>query len=167
MSFLSRHRERQRARAISKGEYDYELAALHLQMLVAMAAADNQLRASEIEELATFVERVQLPDADRPRLQDLLNLLIDAPPKLDELLRQLVMCSEGPRVAELFVEDLARLAHADDYIDHREEALLRMVCGAFGIAPRSLHGIDVRAASDVETEELRQLVHSMVLDVAA
>jgi tellurite resistance protein len=148
---------------MSRGEYDYELAALHLQMLVAMAAADNELRAVEVEELAHFVERVQLPEADRPRLEKLLRMLIDAPPELEPMLRQLMLYDEGPRVAELFVSDIARLAHADDYIDHREEALLRMVCGAFGLPPRSLHGHETRAASDAETEELRQLVHSLVM----
>lgn len=167
MSFLHRRRDRQRANAISKGEYDYDLAALHLQMLVAMASADNELRAIEVEELARFVERVKLPERDRPRLQDLLRLLIDSPPELDAMLRQLIEFDENPRVRELFVGDLARLAHADEYIDHREEALLRMVCGAFGLPPRSLHGDETRAASDAETEELRLLVRSLVTEAAA
>ncbi|MCW2950132.1 MAG: hypothetical protein JWN41_1145, partial [Thermoleophilia bacterium] len=109
-----------------------------------------------------FVERVKVSDEDRARLDELLRLLIDAPPELDSMLRQLVEFDQGHGVAELLVADLASIAKVDANIDHREETLLRMVCGAFGIAPRTLHAREMRAATEVETEELRQLVHALV-----
>jgi tellurite resistance protein len=165
MSFLSNRRARIRAQSVARGTYDYELAALHLQLLVAMATADHELRAVEVERLAQFVGRVGVPERDRPRLEQLLCVLIDAPPKLETMLRQIIDCNEGKGVAEIFVTDLVAIAKSDDYVDHREETLLRMVCGAFGLPPETLHARAARPVTPDETEQLRSLVHAMVADV--
>jgi len=162
MSFLGRIRARQRVKSIAAGDFGYDLAALHLRLLVAMAAADDQLRAVEVEELAKFVEVVQVTPEERVRLQELLRMLVDAPPDVHELLATLIALEEGAAVAEILVNEISSIARVDDYIDHREEALLRLVCGAFGLPPRTLYTGVTRVPTADETAQLRDLVHTLV-----
>ncbi|MCW2959845.1 MAG: Tellurite resistance protein TerB [Thermoleophilia bacterium] len=160
MNFLARRRARQTAP--SGSTYAYELAALHLQLMVGMAAADEELRSVEVETLASFIDRSTLRDAELERLEELLRMLVAAPPPLEQLLEQLMQSRHRPKVAAQLVADLASVAHADDFVDPREETLLRLVCGALGVAPATLYQGTARAASDAETEQLRALVHSLV-----
>lgn len=141
--------------------YELELAELHLRLLVAMAAADDTISDDEADQLRAFVER-SAPVHGRARLDALLGELLADTPDLQALLRDIVAQAHGTGLGEALVDDLALIAHADEDVDHREEALLRLVCGAFGIAPRSLHGSEGRAAGDVSAEELQRFVHALV-----
>ena len=132
--FLQRRRARQRE-DMSGRTYTFELAALHLQLLVAMAAVDDQLRSIEVEEVGAFVDRASLPPADRARLELLVRTSIDAPPQLELLLEGLSSLARRPALAQLLVSDLARVAASDDHAHPRESDLLDLVCETLQLEP--------------------------------
>ena len=159
MGFL----ERRRTRQALGGSYGYELAALHLQLLVAMAAADHELRPCEIDELAQFIDRSHLDENDTARLDQLLRMLMGAPPEVEQLLEQLAPLRAQRKLATALVGDLERVACSDSRIDEREEALLQVVCTALGVRPRSLH----RAGSHRLGGGRRDALQAVVRDAAA
>jgi hypothetical protein len=92
----------------------------------------------------------------------MLDALVARPPALDELLRALVDRITDPALAQLLVDDLRRIARLDDHVDPREEAMLRMVCGALEIAPVSLYDEVDRAVSDASAADLARLVRDLL-----
>lgn len=117
----------------STDSYEFELIALRLRLLTAMAAADDRITELEVDALHDFVERVAPSASDRARLDDMLDELFEAPPKLDEVLDDLAGHAEHHHLGQALVMELAHLAGTDDEIDHREEFLLDLVCDAFGL----------------------------------
>jgi uncharacterized tellurite resistance protein B-like protein len=152
---------RWRRRSGSRQSYCYQRAALRMQLLVAMAASDERVQMGEVDSIAQLVDDMQLRADEVKRLDQLLRMLLEAPPQITDLLEQLVQQMPSRRVAEAFASDLAHIAYADGHIDEREERLLRLLCGAFGIEPRTLHDASPVALADSEREELRVLLASI------
>jgi hypothetical protein len=122
----------------------------------------------ESAELRTFVAQAPVSDAQRTYLEQLLVVLTDNPPPLDQLLRSLVERMDSADLADVLLDDLVAMANVDGVIDPREEGLLRLVCGALQIDPVSLYEPHERAGSDASAAELAQLVRGLLqLDGAA
>ncbi|MCW2923844.1 MAG: Tellurite resistance protein TerB [Thermoleophilia bacterium] len=134
MSFLARRRARQRSGG-SRRTYTYELAALHLQLLAAMAGIDDEVRSIEVEEVLAFIDRTNLAPEDIERLEGLARISVQTPPDLEFLGGQLAKLAGKPALATLLVTDLARVAAADSRADPREVALLEFVCAALDLEP--------------------------------
>ena len=66
-TFFERRRARQ-ARGDAGRSYTFELAALHLQLLIAMAAVDDEIRSIEVDEILGFIDRTSLAHDDITRL---------------------------------------------------------------------------------------------------
>lgn len=146
----------------------FELAALRIHLVVGMAAADDEIHHDEVTELAELVSRCPVTAHQRRYLDQLLVALVGSPPPLDELLRRLVERIDDPSLARMLVDDLVAIAQVDGRIDPREEGMLRLVCGALGLDPVSLHGPHERAGGDATASELAALVRSLLdLDAAA
>ena len=131
-SFIDRRRARQGGSAATRA-YTFELAALHLELLVAMAAADEQVHSIEIEEVLGFLDRARLGEEDEARLEQLARAAIASPPKLDRLIARIGGFAGKPGLATLLVADLARVAVADARADPREVALMAQVCSALDV----------------------------------
>jgi len=145
----------------------FELAALRLHLVVGMAAADDEIHDDEVSGLADLVASCDVTDAQRSYLEQLLLALVAAPPKLDDLLRQLIDRIEDPALAQLLVDDLVLIARSDDHVDPREEGMLRLVCGALELDPVSLYDTHERAHGDASAADLARLVRSLLdLDAA-
>lgn len=133
--FLERRRARQggddsaRARA-----YTFDLAALHLQLLVAMAGVDEEVRHVEVEAVLGFIDRASLGADDIKRLEELARSSLAAPPSLDALLGKLSKLARRPTIARLVVDDLARVAAADLREDPRETRMLELVCDTLKVS---------------------------------
>jgi tellurite resistance protein len=140
----------------------FELAALRLHLAVGMASADGEVHAKERGELEEFVAGIAVTPAQRAQLSDMLTALLVTPPPLDALLRSLVDRITNPQLAQLLIDDLMRIARVDSHVDPREEALLRMVCGALEVDPVSLFDDHVRSASDASAADLARLVRDML-----
>ena len=140
----------------------FELAALRLHLAVGMAAADGAVHAEERRELESFVASLDVNVGQRAQLTSMLEALLVTPAPLDELLRSLVQRVSSPELAQLLIDDLVRIAGVDDRIDPREEALLRMVCGALEVDPVSLFDDQSRSASDASAADLARLVRDML-----
>lgn len=154
-ALLSRRRSRQGGGGPRPREYAYDLAALHLELLVSMAAADEQLRAAEVDAVLAFVDQSSLAPDDRTRLQQHARELLRRPPALDLLLGRLAPLAARPALAARLVRDLARVATADAHTDPRERTMLDATCDALGVARMQLATSDeqqsraaVRAARD-------------------
>ena len=146
----------------------FELAALRLHLVVGMAAADDQIHDDEVSGLADLVSTIDVTDAQRQYLNQLLLALIASPPALEDLLRRLVDRIEDRELAQLLVDDLVMIAQSDDHIDPREEGMLRLVCGALELDPVSLYEPHERAVGDASAADLARLVRSLLdLDMAA
>ena len=128
-SFMDRRRARQ-GRGDSGRSYTFELAALHLELLVAMAAVDEEVRSIEVEEILSFIDRTSLAHDDLERLSELARASIAAPPQLPALVEQLEAFARRPSLARLLVADLATVAAADARADPREVTLIAFVCEA-------------------------------------
>ncbi|MCW2921141.1 MAG: Tellurite resistance protein TerB [Thermoleophilia bacterium] len=131
-SFIDRRRARQGGSA-AKRAYTFELAALHLELLVAMAAVDEQVHSIEVEEVLDFLDRARLGEEDEARLEQLARAAIAAPPHLDKLIARIGAFVAKPGLATLLVADLARVAAADARADPREVALMEQVCAALNV----------------------------------
>jgi uncharacterized membrane protein YebE (DUF533 family) len=130
-----------RQRATSKGgEHEYQVAALRLQLLVAMAASDGKVQTVEVDRVAQTIDHAQLDEEHTKRLEQLLRMLLDAPPSLEQLVERITERNPKRHVAETLVRELVHVAKADDYLDDSEEALLRLVCGALRLEPSTLSG---------------------------
>lgn len=132
--FFGRRRMRQRAQSMSREHmYTFDLAALYLQLLVAMAAIDDDLRIAEEEEVLSFIDRASLGVNDVEKLEQLARSALRNPPRLDTLLERIASLAKRPAIARQICVDLARVAAADSREDPRETRLLQQVCDALGI----------------------------------
>lgn len=131
-SFLDRRRARQRGGDVKRA-YTFELAALHVELLVAMAAVDDEVRTIEVEEVLEFLDRARLGTDDQAKLDQLVRAAVAAPPDLARLTGRLDRFSSKPALARLLVSDLSRVAAADARAEPREVALLDHVCDALQI----------------------------------
>ncbi len=132
-SFFERRRARVR-RGDGERSYTFELAALHLELLVAMAAVDGDVHGMEVRSVLGFIDRASLAPEDLDRLEQLAQAALDRPPELSVLATQLSRFAGRPALARRIADDLALVAAADSRADPREETLLRFVCEALGVA---------------------------------
>lgn len=132
-SFFERRRARRADARPRENSYTYELAVLHLQLLVAMSAADGEVDSAEVETALGFLDRTSLQRDDAARLQAVALSLIHTPPQLDALLGSLAQFASRPSLARSLVTDLARVASTDSHAHPREVALLDAVCDAVGV----------------------------------
>ncbi len=126
---------------------DADMTTVQLRLLVAMAYADDRLREPEAEQLVHFVDRHAKGRRDHERLMALLDELSSAPPRMDDVLEELVQYADRRAMGARLVHELSELAGADHAIDHREEFLLDLVCETFGFAPVDFHDEHDEAAS--------------------
>ena len=119
-------------------EHAYNAAALRLQLLVAMAAIDERVQMSEVDVLADAVPGPPMSEEDQARLRGLLRLLLDAPPRIEDVVQRIARLAPKRAVAEQLAKELVHVAGADGTIDDREEELLRMVCAAMKIKPLTM-----------------------------
>jgi uncharacterized tellurite resistance protein B-like protein len=138
-NFLRRRRARQAGGRSSRAHaYTLELAALHLQLLVAMAAVDEEVRQVEVEEVLAFIDRPSLNEDDLAKLEQLARTALAAPPSFDALAAELSKFATRPATARLVVDDLARVAAADQREDPRETRMLDAVCDALSLERMSI-----------------------------
>lgn len=147
-SFLERRRSRQDGRDGRKRTYTFELAALHLTLLIAMAAVDDEVRTVEVDEVLGFLDRSSLPPQDVDRLQILATHAVRNPPDLEPLLGQLDRFSGRGPLATMLVTDLARVAAADQRADQREVEMLHAVCDSLGVAREAIVVPDASAGRE-------------------
>ena len=131
--FLERRRARQGGDSPRSRAYTFELAALHVQLLVAMAAVDEQVVTSEVDEVLAVLDRTSLDAKQVARLEQLARASLAQPPQLDALMAQLQKIAGRHAVARMVVDDLARVAAADSREDPRETRMLDEVCDALRI----------------------------------
>jgi hypothetical protein len=136
---------------------DADVTAVQLRLLVAMAYADDRLGEVEAEQLVSFVERHAKSRRDHERLTLLLEELAAAPPRMDDVLEELVQYGDRRAMGARLIHELSELAGADDAIDHREEFLLDLVCETFGFAPVSFQG---------EHDDTADALHELVARLA-
>jgi uncharacterized tellurite resistance protein B-like protein len=136
---------------------DADVTTVQLRLLVAMAYADDRLGDSEAEQLVSFVERHAKGRRDRDRLLVLLDELAAAPPRMDDVLEELVQYADRRAMGARLVHELSELAGADHAIDHREEFLLDLVCETFGFAP---------VAFEDEHDDAASALHELVYRLA-
>lgn len=134
------------------------MAALRLQLLVAMAASDGRVQPVEIDPIAATLDEPGLDVEEAERLAQLLRMLLEAPPLLADVIDRIAVYTPGRAVAEAFVRELVQLAQADDRLDKREEELLRIVCGALGLEPSSVRGGRGRPLDAAERAQLAELL---------
>ena len=141
-------------------EHAYNAAALRLQLLVAMAAADGRVQLGEMDLLADAVPGPPLDDESRRRLHQLLKMLIEAPPSLEDVVHKIREHAPRRAVAQQLVRELVKIAGSDGSIDDHEEELLRMVCGAMGIPPITMrrHATRERPLTPGEQQRLDALL---------
>ncbi|MCW2926797.1 MAG: Tellurite resistance protein TerB [Thermoleophilia bacterium] len=134
-SFMHRRRSRQRVDEVQEQRWTYDLVALHVQLLMAMASVDGRVVRSELEAVDRVVERAPLPADQRRALQDLVLRLVSRTPPLEDLLEPLTVFRDEPTLARALVTDLVRVAAVDLVADPREQALLQRVCDFLGVDP--------------------------------
>jgi tellurite resistance protein len=137
------------------GAHDYHLAALRLQLLVAMAASDGRVLPIEVDKVAGVVDESKLDAESVERLEQLLRMLLDSPPTIEQVIGRIKEQVPQRKVAEELVRELVYVGRLDDVIDDREEDMLRLVCGAFGLQPTTLHRD--RRGEPLSARERRQL----------
>lgn len=130
---------------------DYDVAALQLRLLVAMAAVDERITDAEVDQVATFVDRVARNGRDHRRLTAHLDELLSFPPSVDAVLEEAERRGDVPGLARTLVRELTEVAYADSTIDHREEFLLGLVGEVFELDSVSLYDAldDEFDASDI------------------
>ncbi len=143
-------------------DHDYYVAVLRLQLLVAMATADASVRLGEFEFLHDAVDGRGFDAEHQQRLDQLLRLLLETPPTVEDVVRRIAGRRPRRVVAEALVKELVHLAHDDGDIHVLEEELLRLVCGALGVKPISMRR---KYAKDVpltprEQERLDEILRS-------
>lgn len=119
-------------------EHDYYVAVLRLQLLVAMAAVDESVRMGEVEFLHAAIDGRGVDHEHQQRLDQLLRLMLEAPPSIEEVVMRIAGRRPRRLVAEALVKELVHLAHDDGEVHVLEEEMLRLVCGALDVAPISM-----------------------------
>ena len=119
-------------------EHDYYIAVLRLQLLVAMAAIDDRVRMGEVEFLHEAIDGRGFDKEHQQRLDQLLRLMLEAPPSVEDVVRRIAGRRPRRVVAETLVRELVHLAHDDGEVHVLEEEMLRLVCGALGVKPISM-----------------------------
>ena len=158
-------RRKHRRATSADPQHDFYVAVLRLQLLVAMAAADDRLMMGEVEFLHEAIDGRGVDLEHQQRLDQLLRMLIDAPPSLEDVVKRIAGRRPRRHVAEALVKELVHLAHADGSIHHFEEELLRLVCGALGVRPITMRR---KYARDVPlTEREQERLDAILRDAAA
>jgi tellurite resistance protein len=119
-------------------EHDYYVAVLRLQLLVAMAAVDDSVRLGEVEFLHEAIDGRGVDREHQQRLDQLLRLMLEAPPSIEDVVKRIGGRRPSRVVAETLVRELVHLAHDDGEVHVLEEEMLRLVCGALGVKPISM-----------------------------
>lgn len=146
----------------SAPEQQYQVAALRMQLLVAMAASDGRVLPVEVDRIARTIDDARLDPESTERLEQLLKILLDAPPTLDQVVERIVEQAPKRAVAERLVGELVYVARIDDRLEDEEEELLRLVCGALGIEPGTIHRDRMRRPLDAgERAQLAELLASV------
>lgn len=115
------------------------MAALRLQLLVAMAASDGKVQPVEVDKVARVIDESRLDAESTARLEQLLKIMLDSPPSIEQVIERISEQAPRRRIAEALVRELVYVGRLDDVIDDREEELLRLVCGAFRLEPTTMH----------------------------
>lgn len=162
MNPLRLRRARQAAPAPDP-EHDYYVAVLRLQLLVAMAAADDSVRMGEVEFLHEAIDGRGVDAEHQQRLDQLLRLMLEAPPSVEEVIKRIAGRRPRRLVAEALVKELVHLAHDDGEVHVLEEELLRLVCGALGVKPISMRRKYAREVplTPREQERLDEILREM------
>jgi uncharacterized tellurite resistance protein B-like protein len=139
---------------------DSSLADLQLRLLVAMAACDDYISPLESQQIHDYIRRNADSYKEEMRLQALLDQLLNAPPRVEDLLDELGRRAAEGNVGRALTAELAEVAFSDDVVDHREEFLLDLVCDVLGVDAHPLrdHG-DPTAKYDVD--DLRDFVNQL------
>jgi uncharacterized tellurite resistance protein B-like protein len=162
--FLERRRARQRGGG-TRGGYTFALAALHVELLAAMADADGQLRSIEVEEVLAFIDRATLGRGELDRLEQCARMALRSPPSLDVLCDQLATMAGRPAIARQVVEDLARVAAADARTDPCEVELLARVCDTLQLPRIELPADDELGVVDASRpRRLRELAPRVIAE---
>lgn len=116
----------------------YGVAALGLQLAVAVAQADGTADAGERALLIGQIEDwLELPPAERARLQARLRLLIAVPPTLTGLKKRIEAVS--PALRDAIGELLAAVALADGHASAAEVKLLERIYRMLGLEAQTLY----------------------------
>lgn len=156
---------RRRSTARPHPEHDFYVAVLRLQLLVAMAAVDDRVLLGEIEFLHAAIDGRGVDAEHQRRLDQLLRMLVEAPPSVEDVIRRIAGRRPKRAVAEALVKELVHLAHDDGVVDETEEELLRLVCGALGVRPISMRRKYARDVPLTDREQAR--LDSILQDAAA
>jgi hypothetical protein len=158
---LGRRRSRQHAAGRRPGAYSYDLASLHIELLVAMAAVDGEIRSAEVDEVLGFIDRTSLDHDDIERLERHVRVVIAKPPELRDLNLHLSRFAGKSSLTRRIVNDLANVAAADAKADPRETRLLEFVCDALGVDRIRIHA-PLGYGSDERPEPARAVRSSRV-----
>lgn len=124
---------------------EFQTGALTLQLAAAMAMADGEFNAKEVEHLRGEIERWDHhTPAERTRLHAHLQWLTSTPPTLASLKKKLEPLSLGAR--EAIAASMANLAQSDGFVSPDEVKFLEKIYKALGVEAKRVF-IDVHAAS--------------------
>lgn len=153
-------RMRRRWSRESRVETSYERASIQLRVLVAMAAADDEIRATELEHLTAIADRLATRHT-KDRVHALLHMLIKAPPSEEDALRALLAAPGYKGLTRSLLDDISAIARADDHVDVREERLVNLLSAVGGGMPVSLRhrfGVPLRHEDQQLLDRLRSEV---------
>ncbi len=150
-------------------EHDYYVAVLRLQLLVAMAAVDDSVRMGEVEFLHEAIDGRGIDREHQQRLDQLLRLMLEAPPSIEDVVRRIAGRRPRRVVAEALVKELVHLAHDDGEVHVLEEEMLRLVCGALDVQPISMRRTYAREVplTPREQERLDEILRSASASVSS
>lgn len=124
-----------RSTEIDQDTLDRRLAAVRLQLLVAMATVDGRMPICELDMLHNSVEALAIDRQHRVELEELLFDLLDDPPSIGRAARLAAEEAVAREHASTIVKDLLRMALSDGMVQEAERALLTRVQQAFSAAP--------------------------------
>ena len=131
------HKLSRRFNSDARNEMSYEKASLQLRVLVALAAADDEILTTELEHLTAIAERIATRQT-KDRINALLHMLLKAPPTEEDALRALIAAPGHKGMTRSLVDDITAVARADARVDVREERLVRLLSAVGGGRPLSL-----------------------------
>ncbi|MCW2926057.1 MAG: Tellurite resistance protein TerB [Thermoleophilia bacterium] len=144
--------------------HGYHLAALRLQLLVAMAASDGRVQMAELDAAARAIDAARVDEPMRERLDQLLRTLVNAPPRIEQIVGRIAACRPSKPIALALITEMTALARLDGHVDAAEERLLRLVCGALGLPPRTLRRRRPAPLTDRELQMLDDLLANVTPD---
>lgn len=145
-----------------RADVSYERASIQLRVLVAIAAADEEILTTELEHLTAIADRIAT-HRTRERIHALLHMLLKAPPSEEDALRALIAAPGHKGLTRSLIDDITAVARADSHVDVREERLVRLLSAVGGGKPLSL-----RHRTGVPLDHADQeLLTRLAADVAA